>query len=318
MVDELQEADTSDSDTSETSALLENNDDMAFSGGISGGEGDDDDDDDDDDEVPVADVIENKDWDPATYEALLELLHIKEQHKLSNKCFQDILKWSNRQRSDQSDSSQFPESLPAVQRLLEDAGCTPPRVYYICLHEDHPCHYDILDTDTASCRYCDRPGSVKYYYMSLSSKVKAWVKQKSMCRKMLAHWKECDHWLQREREVSNSDSWGYPYKKEVWDGTRFEELSYFWDQEKVQENSIVAHTFRWWPCPFFISPVYCNYVYATQLSVASLVPNLYHQHVHKKILSCHKTVTTYDKTKENTGPFSHLFHHQQTLHSSYT
>ena len=128
MVDELQEADTSDSDTSETSALLENNDDMAFSGGISGGEGDDDDDD-DDDEVPVADVIENKDWDPAiaTYEALLELLHIKEQHKLSNKCFQDILKWSNRQRSDQSESSRFPESLPAVQRLLEDAGCTIDR-----------------------------------------------------------------------------------------------------------------------------------------------------------------------------------------------
>ena len=99
-----------------------------------------------------------------------------------------------------------------------------------------------MDSDIALCRHCGRPGSVKYYYLSLIGKVKAWTQQKAMCEKMLTHWKERDHWLHCDRNESNRDSWGYPCKKEVWDGVRFEELSYFWDYKKVFGS--VAHVLK--------------------------------------------------------------------------
>ena len=54
-----------------------------------------------------------------------------------------------------------------------------------------------------------------------------------MCEKMIGHWKEKAHWLQQEHSENDSNSWGYSCKKEVWDGQRFAELSYFWDPEKV-------------------------------------------------------------------------------------
>ena len=152
----------------------------------------------------VSDINSGKDKleNPGRYETLLELLSLKDKHKMSNKCFEDILKWSNRQILDER--SQLPELWSAVQKALGDAGCIPPRVYYICLHEDHPCHSDILDSDIALCRHCGRPGSVKYYYLSLIGKVKAWTQQKAMCEKMLTHWKERDHWLHCDRNESNS------------------------------------------------------------------------------------------------------------------
>ena len=46
-----------------------------------------------------------------------------------------------------------------------------------------------------------------------------------MCKKMTAHWDEKDHWLPPESKIG----WGFPAKKEIWDGKRFAELSYFWD-----------------------------------------------------------------------------------------
>ena len=42
---------------------------------------------------------------------------------------------------------------------------------------------------------------------------------------MTAHWREKSHWLPAQCK----EGWGWPCKKEFWDGTRFSELSYFWD-----------------------------------------------------------------------------------------
>ena len=134
------------------------------------------------DSVSNIDIGEDKLENLGRYETLLELLSLKDKHKMSYKCLEDILKWFNRQILDER--SQLPESWSAVQKVLGDAGCIPPRVYNICLHEDHPCHYDNSDSDIASCRHCGRPGSVKYYYLSLISKVKAWTQQKAMCEKI--------------------------------------------------------------------------------------------------------------------------------------
>jgi hypothetical protein len=43
----------------------------------------------------------------------------------------------------------------------------------------------------------------------------------------LAHWEERDEWF-------NLDNITVPYK-EVWHGSRFRELSFFWDEERERE-----------------------------------------------------------------------------------
>ena len=51
-----------------------------------------------------------------------------------------------------------------------------------------------------------------------------WCSSKDFCRKMTAHWVEKDRWLNAER--------GSAVKREIWDGDRFCELSWFWDPAK--------------------------------------------------------------------------------------
>jgi len=49
-----------------------------------------------------------------------------------------------------------------------------------------------------------------------------------MCKKITAHLEEREHWLPPECR----NGWALPAKKEIWDGKRFAELSYFWDPTK--------------------------------------------------------------------------------------
>lgn len=80
--------------------------------------------------------------------------------------------------------------------------------------EDKNCH----------CRFCGKPGAIPYYYLGLPQKVKLWCSDEYMCRKMAKMWEEKDHWLHHE------GPW-FPLK-EIWDGYRVSELSWFWDPER--------------------------------------------------------------------------------------
>ena len=46
-----------------------------------------------------------------------------------------------------------------------------------------------------------------------------------MCKQMLSHWEEREHWLGR------TSSW--PVKKEIWDGQRWVDLQWFWDPNQT-------------------------------------------------------------------------------------
>ena len=46
-----------------------------------------------------------------------------------------------------------------------------------------------------------------------------------MCKKMTGHWRQKSHWLK------DNDEPHFPIK-EVWDGTRFSELQWFWNPDK--------------------------------------------------------------------------------------
>ena len=45
---------------------------------------------------------------------------------------------------------------------------------------------------------------------------------------MVSHWFERDHWILQESQ----DGWGFETKTEIWDGTRFAELQWFWNPEE--------------------------------------------------------------------------------------
>jgi hypothetical protein len=143
------------------------------------------------------------------YDPLIELLKLKQCHSMSNKCFKDLLKWSNRQRKAINQEPLIPEMWLGVQKLLKNVGFVVPKPYYICMHDNHPCHFSILEDKTTLCKYRGRPEIVKYYYLSVINKVKAWVQEKDVYSKLLGHWKEQSHWLQREgSDISSRTSWG--------------------------------------------------------------------------------------------------------------
>ena len=55
------------------------------------------------------------------------------------------------------------------------------------------------------CTHCGNKPYLTYYYLGLSIKIKNWFRNKSLCEKMLSHWKE--RWLRK------NESWSL--KKEI-------------------------------------------------------------------------------------------------------
>lgn len=117
--------------------------------------------------------------------------------------------------------SQWPSSWYASIQLLKQHGYADPQHLHICLDDSHPCLYSVMQTADAKCKYCGQAGTIDYYYLRLADKIKRWCNDPVFCHKMTAHWKESDHWLNLKG--------GWKLKKEIWDGERFGELSWFWD-----------------------------------------------------------------------------------------
>ena len=80
-----------------------------------------------------------------------------------------------------------------------------------------------MDSPNATCRYCGKVGKIKYYYLGLCDKIERWCSDAAMCSKMMAHWENKGHWIYGcgpNQEL-----------KEIWDGSRFNELKWFWDPQ---------------------------------------------------------------------------------------
>ena len=86
-------------------------------------------------------------------------------------------------------------------------------------------NWSVMSSKDELCPHCGSSGYIKYYYLGLNTKVKNWFKTKSMCRKMLCHWREKEHWLEQ------TSSW--PVKKEFWDGQRWVDLQWFWNPNQT-------------------------------------------------------------------------------------
>ena len=112
-----------------------------------------------------------------------------------------------------------------MKSYLEKIGYNDAKLYWICLNASHPCNYSILKSKEEKCQRCGEFPTIPYYYLSIIDKVTRWCSSPLMCKKMTAHWEQREHWLPPECR----DGWGFPEKREIWDGKRFAELAYFWD-----------------------------------------------------------------------------------------
>jgi hypothetical protein len=160
--------------------------------------------------------------------AILEALNLVDQMGGSHKDFIDVLEFAEKlysRNEDEEDTikSMWPKSWRETGIILKRCGYSDPKEYYICLD---PCHYskwDIMSSSEDSCRHCGKCGNIKYYYLGLPDKVKRWCSNANMCKKMMAHWENKDHWIQGTGPTFTLT--------EVWDGSRFNELSRFWNPE---------------------------------------------------------------------------------------
>lgn len=121
-------------------------------------------------------------------------------------------------------SKLWPKNWKELEKLLKENGYEDPKELYVCLDDSHYSNWDVLDSPHATCRFCEKEGAIKYYYLGLPSKVKMWFSDPAMCSKMLGHWRDKEHWITGEGANFTL--------KEVWDGARFNNLSWFWDPEK--------------------------------------------------------------------------------------
>ena len=165
---------------------------------------------------------------------IFESLDIIQETGASLNTFQDLLVFARHmfcrgrglEDEDQMVKAIWPHDWETAKVYLVKLGYQDAKEYYICVDDSHKRHWDIMDKETDTCRHCGQKGKLKYYYLGLEGKVKQWVSSPEMCRKMTSHWQEKEHWLRRER--------GWPVKKEIWDGDRFCELSWFWDPNASQ------------------------------------------------------------------------------------
>ena len=95
----------------------------------------------------------------------------------------------------------------------------------ICPNSCHPRSFDIFESSSDKCRFCNEVVSncIKYSYLLLRDKILRWCSNEEFCKKMTRHWTERDHWL------GVSGGYRYTIKMEIRNGSCFSELSWFWD-----------------------------------------------------------------------------------------
>ena len=164
-------------------------------------------------------------------ESVLRLVEMKQKMGCSIQHFEDLLQWGKGLHTSENNDAtlHWPRNWNEVQSLLKELGFSEPKHYWICFSSDHSSQYGLMESKDEPCPHCGHSGTIPYYYLGLPDKVKKWCSSPEMCNKMTAHWSQRDHWLPDEMK----DGWGWPVKHEIWDGTRFANLAYFWDPNAV-------------------------------------------------------------------------------------
>lgn len=175
----------------------------------------------------IANENEEENFQKFIHDAVLKLVEIKGENGFSIKAFEELLSWGKDLHCHNNTEARqkWPSSWEDVKSYLETIGYRDANLYWICLDASHPCNYSLMESKEERCQHCGEFPKIPYYYLNIIDKVIRWCSSPVMCKKMTTHWEQREHWLPPESRVG----WGFPVKKEIWDGKRFAELSYFWD-----------------------------------------------------------------------------------------
>ena len=179
------------------------------------------------------DVTEKQKLKYITMKAIFEAIELSIKTGASLTTIEDLLCYARRmycrgKEIDEEDHPMkfhWPKDWEQAKIFLSDSGYEDATEYFICLNATHKRPWNIMESAFEKCRYCGEAGAIKYYYLGLYGKVKLWTSDKDMCAKMTAHWSGKEHWL-------NGSVHGWEIKKEVWDGARFSEFSWFWNPDE--------------------------------------------------------------------------------------
>jgi len=121
----------------------------------------------------------------------------------------------------------WPNSWYNAIKILDMIGYTEPIQYFPCLDVSHKTCWFLLKSQNEKCLRCNNPPSpeLTFYYLDLTSKMKRWFSSADMCKKMLGHWFHKDDWFLRDPSTCHIPI------SEMWDGTRFAEISYFFNPD---------------------------------------------------------------------------------------
>ena len=127
----------------------------------------------------------------------------------------------------------IPTKWSDVIRFMKTIGYTDPRHYKVCLTQDHS---KLLETGDAACNVCSKPATqcIDNYVLGLN--FRDWFLTADRCDRLMAHWNDCEQWF------GKAVDYDHPGVTELWHGSRFRELSWFW-------NSDEKFIFPDW-CPF--------------------------------------------------------------------
>lgn len=132
--------------------------------------------------------------------AIFEGLDLLHETKGSLKNFQELLtmarhmycKGAGLEDDDETIKKKWPGDWTAAKQILVTEGYEDVKEYFICLSDEHPQHWYIVESQSDLCCHCGEQGDIPYYYLGLKGKIKRWVSHPDMCYELLLHWREIE------------------------------------------------------------------------------------------------------------------------------
>ena len=112
-----------------------------------------------------------------------------------------------------------------VLKVLKSLGYENPQHFKVCVSASHS---ELLKSKVVSpcCRKCKRSWDACIDYYCLGLNFKDWFLTLADCERLMSHWLDRDSWFNIPVHSTLAN------QTEVWHGSRFRELSYFWDNAK--------------------------------------------------------------------------------------
>ena len=117
----------------------------------------------------------------------------------------------------------IPHKWQDVLKLLRKLGYENPAHYKVCCEPTHSC---LLENSNSTCPKCDKPREKRIDYYVLGLCFDSWFSTAEKCKRLLGHWEDKNEWFNKNPEEDIN-------LIELWHGSRFRELSFFWDCKKT-------------------------------------------------------------------------------------